>query len=1042
MTKNTRFIPLEIISRHSAAWATAQDNLRGDRNPPRKFLTGFILMICLLAGAAGFFVAWPAFSAPNHIVISEIQIAGATTADEFVELHNPTAADVNLLGWRLSRRTASGNQTNLLTTFPDAVLPAGGFFLISHPTGYTGAVSADAQYSTSESIANNNTVALYSDAGKTIVDLVGIGEAGSFEGATALNPPKNQSIERQTDNTGLIDTDNNANDFVLSTLPSPKNLSSSPPPAPPPESEEEAPPESPPANQPPAPAPGASGGAGGPPPILPNDILINEFVSDPADEDEEWIELINRTNHSIDLAGWVIEDGAEHKTILEGQIAGVGNNNFFIVINPKGHLNNAGDRIILKTATEQIIDQVTYGDWADGNMANNAPVAKDPAATARLIDGLLSGNPAADFGLTLTPTRGQSNIITTAGSTLPAGPTTLRLSELLPNPAGSDASEFIELTNTGGAEANAIGWRLVDASGADYTIAKKDFPSPMILPGGYLVLQRSVTGLALNNTGGETVKLYPPNSQSAIEEVSYHERALENSSWAKINDLWQWTSSVTMGEVNILTLTNRKPIIVLDNPQGGLVNQKLVFSAEDTSDPDNDRLTLTWSFGDGQSATGETAEHAYSKAGRYRVKLTAIDGRGGQDTAEKTIVIEAGQPQVLGVSQAAGNATDWPIRLNEIFPAPATGAEEWIELYNSGEKELLLTGWSMGDASGKIFTAPAEAKIQPRGYWVFNKSQTRLALNNTGDLISLFAPNGEIADETSYPAAHKEASWSRRDNDEWEWTSQPTPSSANIFDTTMSAANGTSTNFSSGQNAQSNPSSLVTAAGIVTAAPGMIGEKILYISEITAAGRPSSLRVDLPTASLKEIIEINDLVQVSGKIRQVQGESRLRLENISDLIIVRKNDQIIEAIPLETADPDNDLGKLVFTSGTIAGKISNGFTLEYASGDSIRVVVPTSLKAKIAYPVGTESMVRGILSHTNAGLRLLLRRAEDITIKSAPLTPEIPPANPPPSLWSSYLAITIVGSLIFAFVMFLIYRPKRPKSSSLIIEGLDEEETV
>lgn len=178
----------------------------------------------------------------ENVVISEIQISGATADDEFVELYNPTLSDINLSGWRLTRKSYSGATVrNLLNSFPDKFIPAHSYFLIAYPFSYDGGVAADVFYSStssSYSIASSSSVILYSDAGRTIVDMVGLGIAENFEGAATVNPGKHQSIERKalaTSTAELLfdgehqflgngyDTDNNADDFVIQNTPNPQN---------------------------------------------------------------------------------------------------------------------------------------------------------------------------------------------------------------------------------------------------------------------------------------------------------------------------------------------------------------------------------------------------------------------------------------------------------------------------------------------------------------------------------------------------------------------------------------------------------------------------------------------------------------------------------------------------------------------------------------------------------------------------------------------------------------------------------------------------
>ncbi len=156
----------------------------------------------------------------NHVVISEIQLAGATASDEFVELYNPTDNTVDLTNWRLSKKTSTGTLSNLRTTM-SGTIPAHGYFLVTNPN-YTGSVASDLAYSpTTSSIANDSTVILYSDAGITVVDKVGMGTASDFEtSAFASNPAASGSIRR------ISETDNNAVDFELLTVSDPQNANS------------------------------------------------------------------------------------------------------------------------------------------------------------------------------------------------------------------------------------------------------------------------------------------------------------------------------------------------------------------------------------------------------------------------------------------------------------------------------------------------------------------------------------------------------------------------------------------------------------------------------------------------------------------------------------------------------------------------------------------------------------------------------------------------------------------------------------------------
>lgn len=117
------------------------------------------------------------------------------------------------------------------------------------------------------------------------------------------------------------------------------------------------------------------------------------------------------------------------------------------------------------------------------------------------------------------------------------------------------------------------------------------------------------------------------------------------------------------------------------------------------------------------------------------------------------------------------------IRINELLPDPKETPEkeyEFIELYNSDKESIDLNGWKIKDKSGE-FELPGE--VEPEGFAVFYDTVT---LNNDGDQIDLFDPNGEVASSVSYGKAEENESYSWS-GEEWKWSSLPTPGSENKF---------------------------------------------------------------------------------------------------------------------------------------------------------------------------------------------------------------------------------------------------------------------
>jgi len=143
-----------------------------------------------------------------------------------------------------------------------------------------------------------------------------------------------------------------------------------------------------------------------------NRVLINEFVTNPQtdwDEDsqlgfsDEWIELHNPQVNSIIIDNWYLKliDSSNETEILTGTIPAGG---YFTILNPAGHQNDDG-RIELYDNLDNLIDSVSYGDYDDGNISDNAPHGTASGmydeCLARFPNGVDTGFDNNDFIKTL-----------------------------------------------------------------------------------------------------------------------------------------------------------------------------------------------------------------------------------------------------------------------------------------------------------------------------------------------------------------------------------------------------------------------------------------------------------------------------------------------------------------------------------------------------------------------------------------------------------------------------------------------------------------
>jgi hypothetical protein len=100
------------------------------------------------------------------------------------------------------------------------------------------------------------------------------------------------------------------------------------------------------------------------------------------------------------------------------------------------------------------------------------------------------------------------------------------------------------------------------------------------------------------------------------------------------------------------------------------------------------------------------------------------------------------------------------ILINEVLPAPSSGPE-WVELYNTSDSAVDVSGWRIDDDTpgGTQTTIPAGSIIAPRA--VLAVAITTAILNNTGDSVVLLDASGAQVDRIDFGAMKSNESMAR-----------------------------------------------------------------------------------------------------------------------------------------------------------------------------------------------------------------------------------------------------------------------------------------
>ncbi|QQS60307.1 lamin tail domain-containing protein [Candidatus Falkowbacteria bacterium] len=974
------------------------------------------VLLCVSLWSSHFFISLAEPILPSDLVISRIQITGGTgkTDNDFISIFNKTNSAIDLLGLRLVKRTQSGTTDTTIKSWVDPFLLNPGVIYTWANSNNGFAISINADTSSTQTISSDNGIALRlgSENTGTIIDSVGWGGAQNIfveALAFAQNPGANEILER-IDNQ---DTNNNSLDFrILNGVMPPicgNHII---------ETGEQC-------------DDGNSIDGDGCdslcafeaiPSLCGNNVIesgeqcddgnsitgdgcsatcqteisttgevyINEFIADPVSGSNEWIELYTPSSTAINITDWSIEDGGGSKTRLTGNIGG--SNRFLIIEKPTGSLNNAGDTIILRNKSGTIIDQISYGDWEDGNVNDNAPTGEDPMSVARHIDGQTTHNDSLDFAITTSPTKGLTNIITAPineeeiDNELYDFTKTITNSEIFSDPLGIDAEatqgEYIELYNFGDTPVNVKGW-YIEIDDGEYIYDFKD--STIIDSKKYLIIP-GPNFFKLNNDGGK-IKLFQPTKSSALQTVNY-KNGTEGQSYSLINENsvtsknWKWTNLPTPQKPNVHVAP---PQALFSAPATALVSTQIQFDSSD-SNTGGIQTTYSWNFGDNTMSLLSNPQHLYKVTGTFTVVLTLTNQYGSSTLSKKIKITNKAEKlddsnvviALMTSSEVETTSVSDRIILSEIFPNPQGKDEgqEWIEVMNNGTEIINLKNWRVASKTKKGPLINEDIILEPGGISII-PGRFLPILGNNQETLQLLNTNGKIIDRVSYESAPEAQSYSLV-NGKWQWVKIFSPGKINTLNIEQATKN------LAGVTVNPNDPSKTILTGVIVTLPGMFSTQYFHV-------KPSNSEVLYQIYSSKKLfpeLKIGQQITINGEISTIDTGQRLKITTAKDIQIIGESSITEPMISNSQEITKLPHPRFVRIEGEITSKKSPRLIITDTTGD-IEVYLAKGTGLSISrFAVGDKVIITGITEMSNSTLKVMPRSEADITFLNDSSGPE------------------------------------------------------
>ena len=301
-------------------------------------------------------------------------------------------------------------------------------------------------------------------------------------------------------------------------------------------------------------------------PVRINELMVNATNSWLSYPNGNWIELSHRSiDPAVDVTGWSIITGTAQTFPLDvgfsdrnsGNGLLIDSGSYVVLSTPPttGQMQVNGDTVSLVDGIGDIVDSISWGgDFGSNRTA--VPTDSDLPAQPMMVSGWA------------TPAMANPNQLTSSVNES----ADFRISELMPNPVGSDSNlypegEWVEIMNVGNDTASFQGWKIRDGRNTSLALDSESIPglnesisSDWELDAGeHLAVWRNGRAMSLQNSG-DAVSLIDDEGE-VVQTLVYSLTPLNSTlvSGSDIADEWTHSPWPTPGYANPL----------FDNPYTG-----------------------------------------------------------------------------------------------------------------------------------------------------------------------------------------------------------------------------------------------------------------------------------------------------------------------------------------------------------------------------------------------------------------------------------------------------------------------------------------